>query len=497
MFTIHTTPFATNYFVSNSGDNSNSGTSLQNAFETIQTATDIVSDGDTVFVAEGEYVGFDHRESNGTESAPIVYKALSSDVVITTHGPKRNDGINIENANYIIIDGFTSNDMTGNGCGIRVVLANNCIVRNCKCDNNAERGIFTGFTDDILIEKNICTNSVDEHGIYVSNSSDRPIIRYNECYGNTRCGIHINGDQSQDGDGIISNAQIYGNTIYDNNLGAGINLDGADAPVIYNNLIYNNHASQGIVMFQEDGAIVSKGAKIYNNTIIVPTDGRWGILVKDGGNINTQIYNNIIINNHSFRGCIGVNATTDFSSDYNIVNDKMSNDGDESTISLSEWQQLGLGTHSLIADELSDIFVKQEDGDYSLKSQSQAIDAGTDLVKDIVKNDIADINRPIGAKFDIGAFEYAMTSTLPSSNSYKNRNGIKTDYNPIAKSLTVKLTNSDTSIKKISIIDAFGRTVHAAESTNKLDLKNLSSGIYFINIKLKNNSFVNDKFIIR
>ena len=50
--------YPTNYFVSNSGDNSNTGLNLPNAFETIQFAADLVVAGDTVFVENGTYIGF-------------------------------------------------------------------------------------------------------------------------------------------------------------------------------------------------------------------------------------------------------------------------------------------------------------------------------------------------------------------------------------------------------------------------------------------------------
>ncbi len=110
------------------------------------------------------------------------------------------DGINLENADYIEVNGVRVIDQPRNG--IRLVFADNCIVRNTYCDNNFERGIFTGFTDDILLEYNECLNSIDEHGIYVSNSSDRSIIRFNICHHNNRGGIQINADGSQGGDGI-------------------------------------------------------------------------------------------------------------------------------------------------------------------------------------------------------------------------------------------------------------------------------------------------------
>ena len=404
--TLSSTCLGTTYYVSNSGNDSNSGLSWAQAFLSIQAAADIVVAGDLVLVEDGTYTGFDVRNVNGNSTNPITFQADGNAVLINQSGPVRDDGINIENADWVIIDGFIVNDMPGSGNGIRLVLSDNCVVRNCSCDNNAERGIFTGFTDDILIENNVCTNSVDEHGIYVSNSSDRPVIRYNECYDNNNIGIHMNGDLSAGGDGIISDAQVYGNRLYNNNLAAGINMDGVENPVVYNNLIYNNHFAQGIALFQQDGAIPTQGAKIYNNTIIVPPDGRWGILVKDGSNVNTDILNNIIINQHAWRGCITIENQSQFSSDYNIVNDKMSNSGDGSTISFAAWQALGLGANSFLADPLDQIFDDPSGNIYTLLNNSQAIDAGTNLVNTLVTIDLDGNSRPQGAAYDIGAYEY-------------------------------------------------------------------------------------------
>ena len=110
-----------------------------------------------------------------------------------------------------------------------------------------------------------------------------------------------------------------------------------------------------IALFQQDGAIPSRGAKIYNNTIIVPDDGRWGVLVNTGSNVGTEILNNIIINQHDWRGCISTESIDQFSSDFNIVNDKLSNQGDGSTISFSEWQALGLDQHSMVSNSLNSI----------------------------------------------------------------------------------------------------------------------------------------------
>ena len=430
---------ATNYFVSPTGNDNNNGLTLPNAFLTLQQAADQVVAGDTVFVADGTYpTGFDHRGPNGTASQPIVFKTLGKSANITGPGPIRSDGINIENVDYIVIDGFSVIGMPAPGNGIRLVHANNCVVRNTFCDGNFERGIFTAFTDDILIEHNTSINAIDEHGIYVSNSSDRPIIRYNECYGNNNIGIHLNGDLSAGGDGIISDAQVYGNILHDNNRAAGINMDGLENPIVYNNLIYNNHTAQGIALFQEDGAIMTRGAKIYNNTIIVPSDGRWGILVKDGANEGTEIYNNIIINQHSFRGCIAIENQSNFKSDFNIINDKMSAIGDESAVPLATWQALGFDQNSQLAADLTAIFIDPANNDFHLKSGSQAIDAGTNLVNTIVGIDVEGNIRPSGTTYDIGAYELqGCPQNLTITTDYTTGSIIKSAANMVTATNTI------------------------------------------------------------
>ena len=99
-------------------------------------------------------------------------------------------------------------------------------ILNCNSYDNFRWGIFTGYAEDILIEGNTCSGSEDEHGIYVSNSADRPIIRGNVVFGNASSGIQINADPALPGDGIISEAIIERNIIFNNGASGGgsINL---------------------------------------------------------------------------------------------------------------------------------------------------------------------------------------------------------------------------------------------------------------------------------
>jgi parallel beta-helix repeat protein len=419
------------YFVSNTGSNTNTGLSAGTAFLTLQKAASVLIAGDSVLVADGTYAGFDYRGVSGTAGDPIVFKTIGSNVLINSKGPNRNDGINIEGVSgaeikYIEINGFKIQLATpSNGNGIRLVFADYCIVRNCVSNANF-RGIFTGFTDYILIENNVCSNSIGEHGIYVSNSSDFATVRYNDIFGNINIGIHMNGDASQGEDGIIHSPVIYANKIHDNNLAAGINLDGVDGAIIYNNVIYNNHFAQGIVMFQGDGAIVSRAAKIYNNTIVVPSDGRWGVLIHDGGQIGTEVYNNIILNLHSWRGCIGIESTTGFISDYNIVQSKLSTVGDGAAASFASWQANGFDAHSYAISNANIGALFENFGVFNLhlSSTSLAIDKGTSAVSATVTTDFESQVRTAGA-YDIGAYESNTLLAIEELSSFflKQNNG--------------------------------------------------------------------------
>jgi len=479
IITILLLPFntlATNYYVLNSGNDNHSGLSLADAFRTLQHAADIVASGDSVLVTDGIYKGFDIREVYGSAENPIVFKALGENVLINEKGPRRDDGINIENCSHIVVDGFTIKDMPGSGNGIRVVNADFCVIRNCWCDHNAERGIFTGFTDDILIEHNRCSNSIDEHGIYVSNSSDRPIVRYNECWGNNAIGIHMNGDLSMGEDGINHDAQIYGNYLHDNNRAAGINLDGVLNPIIYNNVITNNHQAQGIALFQQDGAIVTHGAKIYNNTIIVPDDGRWGILLYDGAQENTEIYNNIIITQHAWRGSISAENCSGLKSDYNLLSNSLSNSGDGSSLTFNQWQALGVDQHSIMSDSYETIFINFFAGDYRLPFASQAVNKGNgSLVSSVVKNDFIFTLRPSGGEYDIGAYEY----DFPISSDFLSEVILKVYPNPATDFIEIE---SDHPITSYRIISISGEIVQSGISVHNshISVQHLENGLYLL-----------------
>ena len=333
---------------------------------------------------------------------PVRFAAAGGHVRIAKRNAKTPDGINIEGAGHIVIDGFVINEMPR--AGLRITHSAGSTIRGVRADHNRSWAIFTSFCDDILIEGNTASRSIKEHGIYVSNSGDRPVIRGNTSRDNRMCGIHMNGDSSQGGDGIISNAVIENNIIFGNGPGggSGINCDGLQNSKIQNNLLYNNHAN-GISLYRIDGAAGSTGNSVINNTVVQSADARWAV------NIKNQSRNNLVVNNILFhdgsRGAINIAADSlsGFRSDFNIVVDQFSPDDGESLLSLSAWQSAtGLDRRTQVSNP-HDVFVNHASGDYHLRDGSPAIDAADPRRRHSL--DIEGRRRPAGARPDAGAYE--------------------------------------------------------------------------------------------
>lgn len=395
---------ATDYWVAPGGDDSDPGTQ-GSPWATLQHAADNVQAGDTVHVEAGHYTGFDLRTS-GSAGARIRFLAQPG-VVIDADNPETPDGVNLEGASWVRIEGFT---VVGSGrAGFRAVLCDEVeIVGNVALDNQMW-GIFTGFCDDLLIEDNETAGSIEEHGIYVSNSGDRPVIRRNLIHGNHANGVHMNGDVSQGGDGVISEALVERNVIVDNGLGggSGVNGDGVQDSIIRNNLILGGHAT-GIALYRIDGGAPSSGNLVTHNTVVNDDDGRWALTIRDSSTGNTVLYN-IFHSRHGFRGAMDVHADSlgGLLSDFNAVEDRFTTDGGDSVIlTLAEWQsQTGQDAHGFVASE-AELFVDPTlpGGDYHLSPTSSAIDAAAGPAT--AGNDFEGDPRPAGEAADIGADEW-------------------------------------------------------------------------------------------
>lgn len=417
------------------GSDANPGTA-QAPFATIQRASNSAFPGDNVVVAPGTYAGFNVVRS-GQPGLPVTFSAEPG-VVIDTAAAPHNGGnhrsrINLDTVSHIVIEGFEvvgTNDLRNSAEGIRVVAplaagAGYITIRNNHAHHNGNRNIFTGYVGNLTIEGNTCHNAHKEHGIYISNSADNHVVRGNLVYDNSGNGLHVNGDASLGGDGVITNVLVEANIFRGNggggayidttgnpqvSLGGGsaVNFDGVRNSTIVNNLLHDNHAS-GVSLYRIDGGQPSSFNLVANNTIINAPDARWCLNIRDGSTDNTA-FNNILINLNTARGAISIttNSLSGFRSDHNIASNRFDLGG--SFITLAQWRtQTNQDLASLPAApaDLPTLFTDPAANDYTLAPTSPALDAGVSGFAGVPApaTDALGVPRPQGEDFDNGAYE--------------------------------------------------------------------------------------------
>jgi len=397
------TPLTLNYrtlWVSPTGSDVQGDGSQAKPWKSLQHAADQVGPGDYVIVLPGLYDGM-QVTNDGKPDARITFHAMPGVIVNDPNPINHLDGINLEGADHVTIEGFTVQGMPR--AGLRSVLNEGVILRENVSDLNGFWGILTGWSEGIIVEANVTSRSVAEHGIYISNSADNAIVRNNISWGNRCSGIQFNADGSLPGDGVHSKNLIEGNLVYDNGVGGGaaINLDAVQDSIIQNNLLYNNHAT-GIVLYVGYGAEPSTGNLVRNNTVVNAVDSRYALLMWNGSSGNT-IVNNILISTNPNRGSISVESNSlPAYSNNNILNGKFDLNGSSGTF--ADWQQLtgGQDGQSFLAIP-GDLFVDPAQGNFHLKPNSPAIDAGDVALSPAL--DLYQHARPQGAGVDIGAIE--------------------------------------------------------------------------------------------
>ncbi len=400
---------ATDYHVALDGSDGNPGTA-EAPWRTIQHAVENVAAGDRILVHAGTYVGA-RIEASGVTEAPITLMAAPGEaVLLDAPGPaNQHDSIlEIETweepliVAWWVIEGFEIAGSPKYGVDSRGV--HHVTVRANVVHDNVSTGIFDGFAADVLYEDNESFAN-GEHGIYHSNSGDRPTIRRNWLHDNFAAGLHMNGDLSQGGDGLITEALIEANVIHGNGEGggSGINMDGVSDSAVLNNLVYGEHAS-GISLYQVDGAECSSDNLVAHNTVLTLADGRWALNMETPGCTGNRLYDNVFWSDHDFRGSISLwdDQPAGFESDHNVVTDRFSVDGGETTISFAQWQALGHDAGSFLSTP-PELFMDPAGGDFHLAAASPAVDAGLTLPE--VPTDLEGNRRPQGAASDIGCYE--------------------------------------------------------------------------------------------
>ncbi|HEY9649299.1 MAG TPA: right-handed parallel beta-helix repeat-containing protein, partial [Coleofasciculaceae cyanobacterium] len=418
------------YYVATNGSDSNPGTESQ-PFATLSKAVSEVEAGDTVYVRGGTYylkngvwIG-----KKGNSSAHITFQSYPGETAILD-GKKMsddNDALTL-GGEYIDIKNFEIRNTTRMGINIwggkHVQILNNIV------HDSEKTGIFMGYTDtsqltDILVDGNTvynnCLNNSDRKksegwpsGIAADGDGDIRITN-NKVYNNYGEGIG-----SWMSDGLIS-----GNTVYDN-YSVEIYLTNTTNTTVEKNLVYtlNNanfyrfdQAASGIQLANEGQSNKLDNNRIINNIVI---GGREGLSYYSSYGYGGGLKNTIIANNTFYKATRPLLLIEEDAGHKNtvIANNIFYQTGDvamtdvEATSGLKFHNNVWYGGEAGSASGKDDVNADPllvnpgttVASDYKLKAGSPAIDAGSKLNQ--VATDYRELGRPVGNRYDIGAYEY-------------------------------------------------------------------------------------------
>lgn len=343
-----------NYYVSTTGSDSNDG-SAAHPWKTIQHASNLAQPGWTVHVASGTYnVSSFVTSTSGTASARIRY-------ISDTKWGAQIVGSGTEiiwevDASYIDIVGF---DISGpNRVGIMIGWSGSGIGNDHILNNNIHDLTISGSctsTGGAAIATSLPPWGGGSNWILGNRVANIGASMIGTC--NTVQGIYVG----------------TANDIVENNIVSGVALagiqqwHGATNSVIVNNTVFNSKV--GILIGDGDGGALP------------------------GGSANNYVADNIVVNNIA----IGIQELGLVGSGNSYVNNLVWNN----PTSFSVTSASPVGTVS--SDPLFVNYQADGSGDYHLKSTSPAIDKGTSQRAPV--NDFAGGPRPMGAAWDIGAYE--------------------------------------------------------------------------------------------
>ena len=264
----------------------------------------------------------------------------------------------------------------------------------------------------------------------------------------------------------VMNCIIQNNTAATN--GGGIHVRSGKAPVT-SCLIANNTGSNAIYIEAND-------VKIYNNTIANNSAIGVNILATS---TSTDIKNNIFWNNVDNT----ITGGTAPVAEYNAYSGAGADLGAGTIASLTAsntFVQPTTFTGAATTDPQKD---EIKSANWSLKTGAPAIDAAATLAD--VKTDITGGARPVGAGYDMGAYEFGAVSSIKNTVIHNVKIGVM-HSNIIVKS---------EELSQVNVYNIAGIQVFNSKSNNYLHQINLNSGVYIVKISTKTGSF-NQKVIL-
>lgn len=417
----------TTYYVSNSGSDSNPGTSAL-PFQTITYAYSLVTAGDTIIAKPGLYTDYTpwagiQMNKNGTPSAYITLKSQYKWQATLDAGNLANHTeVVTMYGSYNTIEGFEMINGFEGAVYVAGSAKGNRVLNN-NIHHNGNIGNISGNTGQFGVLSEEYTSETIYYGNYIHHNGR---ISINS---NLDHGMYLTGDN-----------EIIANNIVSNNCAYGIHIAGYDTVTnmkVYNNVFAWNGRSGGMIWMDMDG--------IYFRNNIFYKNVELGILCYDAHGTGVVIDNNLWYGNP--QGTINMtwnNSNVSYSSAANIIG--------------------------------YDPYFVNDTLDYHVQAGSPALDQGITLAPEVV-DDFEGTPRPQGAWYDIGAYEYVTGTTGIVS---INKTGIILAPNPATDFVTL---SAEIVLNKIDIYNSLGEIILSRYSKNyseRIDISKLPAGIYTV-----------------
>ncbi|MDX2051539.1 MAG: right-handed parallel beta-helix repeat-containing protein [Polyangiaceae bacterium] len=367
----------------------------------LQAAADRVVGGDLVVAFPGTYAGFHLEHPKGTGPGKFVrFVALGEKgEVVINRAPDADHGswmVALVNVDHVILEGFELRGSSKPGqpaentprAGIFIDgyfresarMAHHVAILRVLSHHHKNWGLHSTDTQDVLIQDSVFGYSGTEHGCYVSDGSDRYVIRRNVFVNNPASGLQCNLDPTASYEELVEHpkmlrgvdatrawiaktatdaTKLFGpgafpdgrgmEFIIEDNVatgngrvgGAAMNLAGVSQSVIQNNLIYGNF-STGIAQW-DNGNPFDYDARdpgprsvehvpgpevlplfgcqqnlIRNNTVIMDNKSR-PALQSVNGSWGTRVFNNVLINDSGSALEVDNTSIYRFEASHNII----------------------------------------------------------------------------------------------------------------------------------------------------------------------------------
>jgi hypothetical protein len=489
MFALSSGLYATTFYVATNGSDGNAGTQ-SSPFATIQQAVNAAQPGDTVSVADGTY------GPNGNYTCGIICSQdnYAAQATITRSGTLTAPiTIMAQNKWGAILDGGLQYGYKGDG----VLCADGVTACPCQCSDGAF--YFGGTVSYITIMNFAITRQFWS-------------------------GATVNGDQNTNIQFIGNHFYGIGNRYYQVT-GQSLGIVGVFAGVKSSSLTFNGNEFNNIGRLPTPGQIVSDdythdhGIYLFNgphsitNNIFYSNTAGWGIQISPGAN-NTVVANNTFQGRNPQKDGLLMLWATAESPDTNVtIQNNIFYGGGRYAIATFQAYEAGTivdhntvygaafgvldmstvtGTLSLTNNLINTdpLFVNPAAHDFHLLGCSPVIDAGT---AEAFASDFDGSPRPLGAGFDIGAYEYNGLGTAPAAApgsliaSAVSDTAIRLTWTNNAPTATAILIEQSTD--NVNFAQVAGVTCHA----NVVSVTGLSAGTqYYFRLRAQNSVATSD-----